>query len=68
MVTLGKCEGSHSKDRKDNYNDKYDVVSDLMLNAVASKILTPRRMLQKTSLIAKVNLWNNSFQNMYDML
>ena len=41
-----------------------DVVSDLMLNAV----LTPRRMLQKTSLIAKINLWNNSFQNMYDML
>ena len=33
-----------------------------------SKILTPRRMLQKTSLIAKINLWNNSFQNMYDML
>ena len=25
-------------------------------------------MLQKTSLIAKINLWNNSFQNMYDML
>ena len=33
-----------------------------------SKILTPRRMLQKTSLIAKINLWTNSFQNMYDML
>ena len=33
-----------------------------------SKILSPRRMLQKTSLIAKINLWNNSFQNMYDML
>ena len=33
-----------------------------------SKILMPRRMLQKTSLIAKINLWNNSFQNMYDML
>ena len=33
-----------------------------------SKILTPLRMLQKTSLIAKINLWNNSFQNMYDML
>ena len=33
-----------------------------------SKILTPRRMLQKTSLIAKINRWNNSFQNMYDML
>ena len=25
-------------------------------------------MLQKTWLIAKINLWNNSFQNMYDML
>ena len=32
-----------------------------------SKILTPRRMLQKTLLIAKINLWTNSFQNMYDM-
>ena len=29
-----------------------------------SKILTPRRMLQKTWLIAQINLWNNSFQNM----
>jgi len=25
-------------------------------------------MLKKTSLIAKINRWNNSFQNMYDML
>ena len=33
-----------------------------------SKILTLRRMLQKTWLIAKINLWTNSFQNMYDML
>ena len=33
-----------------------------------SKILTPLRLLQKTSLIAKINLWNNSFQNMYDVL
>ena len=33
-----------------------------------SKILTPCRMLKKTSLIAKINRWNNSFQNMYDML
>ena len=33
-----------------------------------SKILTPRGMLQKTWLIAKINLWTNSFQNMYDML
>ena len=33
-----------------------------------SKILTPRRMLKKSSLIAKINRWNNSFQNMYDML
>ena len=33
-----------------------------------SKILTPRWMLQNTLLIAKINLWTNSFQNMYDML
>ena len=33
-----------------------------------SKILTPCRMLQKTWLIAKINLWTNSFQNMCDML
>ena len=33
-----------------------------------SKILMPRRMFKKTSLIAKINCWNNSFQNMYDML
>ena len=32
-----------------------------------SKILTPCRMLKKSSLIAKINRWNNSFQNMYDM-
>ena len=25
-------------------------------------------MLQKTWLIAQINLWKNSFQNMYDML
>ena len=30
-----------------------------------SKILTARRMLKKTSLTAKVNCWNNSFQNIY---
>ena len=33
-----------------------------------SKNLTPRRMLKKDLLIAKINRWNNSFQNMYDML
>ena len=34
-----------------------------------SKNLTPRRMLKKTSfLIAQIIGWNNSFQNMYDML
>ena len=33
-----------------------------------SKILTPCRMLKKSSLIAKITRWNNSFQNMYDML
>ena len=33
-----------------------------------SKILTPRRMFQKTWMIAKINLWTNIFQNMYDML
>ena len=32
-----------------------------------SKILTPLRMLQKTWLIAKINLRANSSQNMYDM-
>ena len=33
-----------------------------------SKIWTPRRMLKKCLLKAKINRWNNSFQNMYDML
>ena len=33
-----------------------------------SKILTPRWMLKKSLLVAKINPWNNSFQNMYDML
>ena len=33
-----------------------------------SKNLTPRRMLKKSLLIAKINNWNNSFQNMYVML
>ena len=32
-----------------------------------SKNLTPRRMLKKCFLIAKINHWNNSFRNMYDM-
>ena len=32
------------------------------------KILTPRRMLKKSSLVAKINGWNNSFQNRYVML
>ena len=32
------------------------------------KILTPRRMLKKFLLIAKINRWNNSSQNMYGML
>ena len=33
-----------------------------------SKNLTPRRMLKKCFLIAKIIRWNKSFQNMYDML
>ena len=34
-----------------------------------SKNLTPRTILKKDLLIAKINRWNNnSFQNMYDML
>ena len=32
------------------------------------KTVTPRRMLKKCFLIAKIKRWNNSFQNMYDML
>ena len=30
--------------------------------------LTPRRMLKKSLLIARINRWNSSFQNMYDVL
>ena len=33
-----------------------------------NKNLRPRRMLKKCLLIAKINWWSNSFQNMYDML
>ena len=33
-----------------------------------SKNVTPRRMLKKCFLIAKINRWNNSFQNMFDIL
>ena len=33
-----------------------------------SKNLTPRRMLKTSFLIAQIIGWNNSFQNMYDML
>ena len=33
-----------------------------------SKNVTPRRMLKKCFLVAKINRWNNSFHNMYDML
>ena len=33
-----------------------------------SENLTPRRMLKKDLLIAKINGWNNSFQTMYDVL
>ena len=33
-----------------------------------SKYLMPRRVFNKDLLIAKMNHWINSFQNMYDML
>ena len=33
-----------------------------------SKNLTPRRVLKTSFLIAQIIGWNNSFQNMYDML
>ena len=33
-----------------------------------TKNLTPRRMLKKGLLIGKINRWNISFHNMYDML
>ena len=33
-----------------------------------SKNLMPRRMLKNSFLIAQIIPWNNSFQNMYDML
>ena len=49
----------------------YDVVSDLMFNAVAicvSKILTPRNVLKKCLLKAEINCWNNSFHIIYHML
>ena len=57
----------------------YDEVSDLVFKTRCqilcsmrlqrvSKILTPRRMLRETLLIAKINRWNNSFQNMYGMV
>ena len=42
--------------------------SDMILRRSVSKNHTPRRMLKKDLLIAKINRWNNSFQNMYDML
>ena len=45
-----------------------DFFSDMILRRSVSKNLTPRRMLKKDLLIAKINRWNNSFQNMYDML
>ena len=43
-------------------------ISGSMRFQCVTKILTPRRMLKKSSLIAKINCWNNNFQNMYDML
>ena len=33
-----------------------------------SKNLTPRWMLKRSFLIATIKRWNNSFQDMYDML
>ena len=41
-----------------------------MRPTVLAKIIvkTPRRMLIKDLLIAKINGWNNSSQNMYDMM
>ena len=33
-----------------------------------NKNVTPPRMLKKCFLIAKIKRWNNSFQNMYNML
>ena len=51
-----------------NYTNKSVSLSLHMAPTVYSKNLTPRMMLKNTSLIGKINRWNNSFQNMYDML
>ena len=50
------------------YNRTWCQILCTMRLQCVSKILTPPMMLQKTCLIAKINLWTNSFQNMYDML
>ena len=53
--------------RVDLVRTRCQILCSMRLQCV-SKILTPCRMLKKSSLIAKINGWNNSFQNMYDML
>ena len=54
-------------DEKHHVKTRCQILCSMRLQSV-SKILTPCRMLKKTSLIAKINRRNNSFQNMYDML
>ena len=54
-------------DEKHRVKTRCQILCSMRLQCV-SKILTPCRMLKKSSLIAKINGWNNSFQNMYDML
>ena len=39
-----------------------------MRPTVLGKNLTPRRMLKTSFLIAQIFGWNNSFQNMFDIL
>ena len=46
-----------------NSETRCQILCSMRLQCV-SKILTPCRMLKKSLLVAKINRWNNSFQNM----
>ena len=61
------CYRTQSQQQNINDTTRCQILCSMRLQCI-SKILTPCRMLKKSLVIAQINRWNNSFQNIYDML
>ena len=61
------CYRTQSQQQNINDTTRCQILCSMQLQCI-SKILTPCRMLKKSLVIAQINRWNNSLQNMYDML